>query len=296
MGFSAAKVLTQVKKNFWLREAWRKFDIRQLGFDGGTRPLPGPRARRDPLSTANPIPTKSAVLGSGTTASAAFASISSGCASWVALNQPGSTDDELVKLGMPRAEVESVLRTGGSAYDEPNGHTRVRYQYSDGVHQESKARILLYLARDFFTLFLSGLIFWPLELAVEQAASTSCFWSCSDGTPALASEVNANSQALASAVNAADCATAADMVCNPSSVSSPAAPACDTAASYIQGFTDGANGVDITSDNAAVCTQQAAHGMQGQVPAPRLTPASLPASARRQPLVFPRYIFVYQRV
>ena len=34
-----------------------------------------------------------------------------------------------------------------------------------------------------------------------------------DGDPALASEVNANFQALASAVNASDCATAADVVC-----------------------------------------------------------------------------------
>ena len=76
----------------------------------------------------------------------------------------------------------------------------------------------------------------------------------SDGTPALASEVNANFQALASAVNAADCATAADVVCNPSSVSCPAAPACDTLGSYNQGFAAGGNGVDITSDNAAVCT------------------------------------------
>ena len=31
-------------------------------------------------------------------------------------------------------------------------------------------RILLYLAGDFFTLFLSELIFWPLELVVEQSA------------------------------------------------------------------------------------------------------------------------------
>ena len=41
--------------------------------------------------------------------------LSSGCASWVALNQPGPTDDEFVTVGMHRAEVESVLRTGGSA-------------------------------------------------------------------------------------------------------------------------------------------------------------------------------------
>lgn len=96
--------------------------------------------------------------------------VSSGCASWVALNQPAPTDDELIAVGMHRAEVETLLRTGGSAYDEPNGHTRVRYQYSDGVHQGSKARIIVYLAADFFTLFLSELVFWPIELAVEQSA------------------------------------------------------------------------------------------------------------------------------
>jgi hypothetical protein len=71
-----------------------------------------------------------------------------------------------------------------------------------------------------------------------------------DGTPALASEVNANFQTLASAVNVLDCATAADVVCNPAL----SCPACDTLGSFNQGFAAGGNGVDITSDNAAVCT------------------------------------------
>ena len=78
-----------------------------------------------------------------------------------------------------------------------------------------------------------------------------------DGTPALASEVNENFQALASAVNASDCATAADVVCNPSAVSCPACPSCPDCGSsdfYNQGFVDGGNGVDITSDNSALCT------------------------------------------
>ena len=86
------------------------------------------------------------------------------------------------------------------------------------------------------------------DLAEAQVTIPNTF---SDGTPALASEVNQNFQALASAVNASDCATAADVVCNPSSVSCPAAPACDTAASFIQGRAEGVTSVDITTDNAA---------------------------------------------
>jgi hypothetical protein len=96
--------------------------------------------------------------------------ISSGCASYVAMNQPAPTDDQLVGIGMHRAEVEQILRTGGSAYQEPNDHVRVRYEYSDGAHQGTKARVLLYIAADLFTLFLSELIFWPIELAVQQNA------------------------------------------------------------------------------------------------------------------------------
>jgi hypothetical protein len=84
------------------------------------------------------------------------------------------------------------------------------------------------------------------DLAEAQVTIPNTF---SDGTPALASEVNQNFQSLASAVNASNCATAADVVCNPSSVSCPACPsypACDTAASFLQGRAEGVASVDIT--------------------------------------------------
>ena len=73
-----------------------------------------------------------------------------------------------------------------------------------------------------------------------------------DGTPALASEVNENFQALASAVNASDCATAADVVCNPS-VSCPACPSCP-ACDTLGNFNQGVASVDITADNETLCT------------------------------------------
>ena len=104
------------------------------------------------------------------------------------------------------------------------------------------------------TLLLIALLLSAASSAQAQVTIPNTF---TDGDPALASEVNQNFQALASAVNAADCATAGDLVCNPASVSCPACPscpACDTLGSYNEGFAAGGNGVDITSDNAAVCT------------------------------------------
>ena len=97
-------------------------------------------------------------------------------------------------------------------------------------------------------LSLSLLLTVSLSANAQTVSVPNTF---ADGTPALASEVNANFDALESAVNGINCATAADVVCN---TSCPAAPACDTLGSYNQGFAAGGNGVDITSDNAAVCT------------------------------------------
>ena len=97
------------------------------------------------------------------------------------------------------------------------------------------------------SLLVIGLVV-PMLAPVANAQAVPHIFT--DGTPALASEVNANFQALASAVNVLDCATAADVVCNPAL----SCPACDTLDSFNQGFAAGGNGVDITSDNAAVCT------------------------------------------
>ncbi len=102
------------------------------------------------------------------------------------------------------------------------------------------------------SLLVIGLVL-PMLSPVANAQTVPNIFT--DGTPALASEVNENFQALASAVNASDCATAADVVCNPSvscpaCPSCPAAPACDTLGSFNQG----AASVDITIDNEMLCT------------------------------------------
>jgi len=69
-----------------------------------------------------------------------------------------------------------------------------------------------------------------------------------NGDIADADQINANFDALEGAFNGLNCATASDVVCNPS------CPACDTLGSYNLGYVDGGNDVDITSDNEQVCT------------------------------------------
>ena len=95
-------------------------------------------------------------------------------------------------------------------------------------------------------LSLSLLLTVSLSANAQTVSVPNTF---ADGTPALASEVNANFDALESAVNGINCATAADVVCNPT-VSCPAVPACDTLGSFNQG----AASVDVTTDNETLCT------------------------------------------
>ena len=90
-----------------------------------------------------------------------------GCASVVAMGMPGPVADEEVEVGMHRSEVEALLGTAPSSTYQEGALTKTRYEYSDGPPQWTKARTLLYVAGDFFTLFLSEIIFWPIEVYAE---------------------------------------------------------------------------------------------------------------------------------
>jgi hypothetical protein len=86
-----------------------------------------------------------------------------GCATYTAVRIPGPVPDERVALGAHRSDVEVLLKAPpANEYKEGDG-TIARYQYKDGPHQASKGRVVLYIAGDVFTLFLSELIFWPIE-------------------------------------------------------------------------------------------------------------------------------------
>ncbi len=54
---------------------------------------------------------------------------------------------------------------------DPEGRKQDTFEFTSGLHQASKARIIPYLAADIFTLGLAELILWPIELTVMERAT-----------------------------------------------------------------------------------------------------------------------------
>jgi hypothetical protein len=88
--------------------------------------------------------------------------ILSGCSVYYAAKAPSSVDYKKVKVGQARAETISILGLPKMTNNIDNKKVDI-HEFRDGFHGASKARILLYLAGDFFTLTLAEIIFWPLE-------------------------------------------------------------------------------------------------------------------------------------
>ncbi len=123
--------------------------------DGAT----GPTGRRRPASWLRVL----AALGF-----AGFALSQVGCATYVAITMDGPTNDREVAIGMHRSEVETIVRQSAVSQFDVHNQIEARYEYSDGPAGWTKLRAILYLGADFFTLFLSELIFWPVELYADD--------------------------------------------------------------------------------------------------------------------------------
>ncbi len=86
----------------------------------------------------------------------------SGCSIYQAAHAPAPVEYKKVHVGSTRNETISIL--GFPKMTNNNGNQKVdTFEFFDGFHQASKARIILYLAGDIFTAGLAELIFWPLE-------------------------------------------------------------------------------------------------------------------------------------
>jgi hypothetical protein len=113
----------------------------------------------------NPTPLSRAVVVSGLLVTLTLPA----CSIYKAATAPSPVGTDRLQAGMPRDQIISILGSPKSSEVE-NGERMEMFEYINGNHEASKARILLYAAGDFFTLFLSELIFWPLEVALLQGS------------------------------------------------------------------------------------------------------------------------------
>ena len=90
---------------------------------------------------------------------------SQGCSIYKAATAPPPVEVERVRVGADRTDVISVFGTP-KLTEVTDGQRTDMFEFTSGYDQASKSRILFYIAGDFFTIGLSELVFWPLELAV----------------------------------------------------------------------------------------------------------------------------------
>ena len=90
-----------------------------------------------------------------------------GCSIYKAATAAPPVEVDNVKVGSTRPTLLATLGTPKMTEVSDDQRTDV-FEFISGHHGASKARILLYLAGDFFTLGLAELVFWPMELALLQ--------------------------------------------------------------------------------------------------------------------------------
>src|SRR5437867_9656302 len=97
------------------------------------------------------------------------------CSVYKASTQPGPADLTGLGIGSPRQEV--IMRLGAPKFSDtdPQGRKQDTFEFESGLHQGSKARVILYLAADVFTLTLAEIILWPMELTVLERAKCLAF-------------------------------------------------------------------------------------------------------------------------
>jgi outer membrane protein assembly factor BamE (lipoprotein component of BamABCDE complex) len=94
-----------------------------------------------------------------------------GCSVYKAGTQPGPADLSGLGIGTPRTQVIMQLGPPKMSESDTQGRKTDVYEFVSGFHQGSKARIILYLAADVFTLALAELVLWPMELTVMDKAA-----------------------------------------------------------------------------------------------------------------------------
>ena len=97
--------------------------------------------------------------------------LTSGCSVYQAANQPGPADLTGIGIGTPRQEIIARIGAPKMIDTDSKGHKQDYFEIVSGLHQATKARVILYLAADVFTLTLAELVLWPLELTAMKEAT-----------------------------------------------------------------------------------------------------------------------------
>ena len=99
----------------------------------------------------------------------------SACSVYKAATQPPPADLQGIGVGTPRQELIQRLGAPKFSDTDPQGRKQDSFEFHSGLHGASKARIILYLAADIFTLCLAEIILWPMELTVMEKAVCNGF-------------------------------------------------------------------------------------------------------------------------
>lgn len=99
----------------------------------------------------------------------------SACSVYKAATQPPPADLSGIGIGTPRQELIQRLGAPKFSDTDPQGRKQDSFEFQSGMHGASKARIILYLAADIFTLTLAEIILWPMELTVMESAVCNGF-------------------------------------------------------------------------------------------------------------------------
>jgi hypothetical protein len=93
------------------------------------------------------------------------------CSVYKAASQAGPADLSGIGVGTPRQIIISRLGAPKMIDTDAKGFKQDIFEFSSGMHQASKVRVVLYLAADVFTLTLAELLLWPLEMTLLESAT-----------------------------------------------------------------------------------------------------------------------------
>lgn len=97
------------------------------------------------------------------------------CSVGAAISQPPPANLTGIGIGTPRQQLINQLGIPKLSETNPQGQKEDSFEFHSGMNPASKARVILYIAADLFTLCLAEIILWPMELTLMKDATCEAF-------------------------------------------------------------------------------------------------------------------------